>query len=225
MTLVRLDLRELWMSFRLLAIVALMLLCGVAAVVAPAIDPRLSPLAVFAAALTMASACVAGLAAHSIAADRSGGAAAWLVVRAIPRSSLLLAWLSALCMAVLVGLASSALVAWVAAAGSVDAGPLAYLGAVIAAAAAVFVGITLGAVAGVLVRPRPAAVVATLLALGLGVAGWAVGGVPLPRGAALVAALDSARPLSEAAQSTGIALIAAALLALVADAALYRSDL
>ena len=87
MTLVRLDLRELWMSFRLLAIVTLLLLCGVVAVLAPALDPRLSPVAVFSAALTVAVAVAAGVSAHSIAADRSGGAAAWLVARAISRSS------------------------------------------------------------------------------------------------------------------------------------------
>lgn len=224
MTLVRLDLRELWMSFRLLAIVTLLLLCGVVAVLAPALDPRLSPVAVFSAALTVAVAVAAGVSAHSIAADRSGGAAAWLVARAISRSSVLLAWLSALGTATLAGLACSSVVVWVAAAPP-GRDPVAYLGAVAATGASAFAGITLGALVGVLARPRLAAMVATVLVLALGAAGWVVSAVPLPRGAALLAMLDSARPLSEAIQSTGVALIGAALLALLADAALHRSDL
>lgn len=224
MTLVNLDLRELWMSFRLLAIVALMLLGGVVAVIAPALDPGLSPLAVFAAALTIASAGVAGLAAHSVSSDRCDGAAAWLVVRAIPRSSLLLAWLSALGVATLVGLAGSAVVVWVTA-GAAAPSPPAYLACVVATAAAAFGGVVIGALVGVLLRPRPAAVVATVVTLLVGAIAWSFPALPLPRGAALLAMLASGRPISEAVQSTGVALIGAALLAIAADAALHRADL
>jgi hypothetical protein len=229
-TLAGLNLRELWMSFGLLLILAMLLGSALVLLLVSVSAPDLSAATAYAVALAIATMVAAVVGAHGVATERRDGAAAWLVVRAVPRSALLLARLAAFVPPLLIGLLVSAIVAWLTLASSPAFAkvPVAFALAVGAAGAGALAAVSLGMLLGTLLPPRRAAL-ATALILG-GVAGASVllpPTVPLPAGGfTLLGSLPSVtRPIEWALIAAGSSLIAVALLTACAGAVLQRTDL
>ena len=233
--LTRLALHELWISFRLIAVIGPPVLGGLLVVAVP---PDLAGMTAvggagfwYAVSASTAICITSGLAAGTLAYERRRGTVAWMVVRAVPRSAVLLSWFVAFGLLLTVGIALGSIGAWLAAIARAeaptDAGPFA--AAIVATAGAALASVAGSLVIGAFLRTVPA----TLLALGLAAAILAaavagpLGGVPLPTGGiGLLANLDAApRPVGDALQSAGAALAAAALLLVLAGAGLERSDL
>jgi hypothetical protein len=226
-TLVGLAVRELWITFRLLTILAALLLAGLAAAAIPAVADVAPPLA-YAAALAAAIVLVAAVAAFSLASERRIGSVAWLAVRAIPRTLLLHAWLTAFGAVALLGLLGSALVAWLAIVEQPGGAPADFGAALLATGATMLAALAVGLLAGALLSPLPAAFIAALAAALLVVPPLLVGGsLPLPGGglALLAEPADIARPISAALRSAGVALGIAAIGMGLAALALRRGDL
>jgi ABC-type transport system involved in multi-copper enzyme maturation permease subunit len=235
-TLVGLALRELWLSYRLLVGIAVL----VAAALPVALLPELPTLTLggaplhatawFAAGLAGALALLAAIAAGTLAGERRRGTLAWLAVRAVPRTTLLLAWFAAFSLVLVLGLvASAALAAATLGSALIADRPTAFWAVTAAVAAAGLAAMAFGLLVGTLLRPV-AAVVVTLLLVGgvllaavLGPPTWS----PLPAaGLAVLAGFgDAARPIADAARSSGTALALAAGLLLLAAARLERVDL
>lgn len=221
-----LALRELWISFRLLAILGSLVAAGATVMLVRLVDPLAAPLPWLAGGLAVAATFVAGLAAWSFSGERRRGAAAWLVGRSVPRSAVLFGWALALVAPIVVGLVLIAAFGWLLLAG---APPPAYAAAVGAALADLITALAAGLLVGTILAPALAALVAVLLvaaAEALARAGI-VAGVPLPGDALRLLAELPARqqPLAEALMSAGTALLAAALLLGVARIAVERSEL
>jgi ABC-type transport system involved in multi-copper enzyme maturation permease subunit len=235
-TLVGLALRELWLSYRLLVGIAVL----VAAALPVALLPELPTLTLggamlegtawFAAGLAAALALLAGIAAGTLSGERRRGTLAWLAARAVPRTTLLLAWFGAFSLVLAAGLVASATLAAASPGNALIADrPVAFWAVTGAVAAAGLAATAFGLLAGTLLRPV-AAVVVTLLLVGgalltaaLGPPGWS----PLPAaGLAVLAGFgDAARPIADATRSSGTALALAAGLLLLAAARLQRVDL
>jgi len=234
-TLMRMAFHEMWITFRLILVLGLPMIGGIAVI---AIPPEFAGATAlggaafwYAIAAGAAISVTAGLAAVTIANERRRGAVAWMAVRAVARSAVLLSWFLAFGLLVAIGITVGAGGAWLAAITHAEAPPdllpfAAAVGATVAwALAAVAVGLLIGSVLGSLL--------ATILstAIGAGVAAAAIGlalsRTPLPSGGInLLAHLDEAgRPVSFALQSSGLALGLAAVLLVLAAAALERSDL
>jgi hypothetical protein len=236
LTLVGLALRELWISFRLLLVVALLVGAGLpAALLSHAVTPDLAgappdALGWFALALAAALALVSGIAAATLAGERRRGAAGWMAVRAVPRASIVLAWFMAFGALVLLGLVPTALLAWLALGAAVlPAGPLPLVAVTASATCIGLAAVALGLLSGSLLPPWPALVVATLptaVVLLLTAAGQA-GGWSLPAGGLdVLARLDTAaRPVAEALRAGGAALGIAAVTLVLAIASFERADL
>jgi hypothetical protein len=235
-TLIGLALRELWLSYRLLAMLAALVVAALPVALLPEL-PRLTLAgttlersAWFAAGLAGAIALVGSIAAGTIAGERRRGTLAWLALRAVPRATILLAWFVAFGLVLALGLAASAALAASSLGGTLVAYRVAAFivasGSVVAAGlAATATGLLLGT----LLRPL-AAVLATLILVGgtllvaaLGPPGWS----PLPAaGLAILAGFDdAARPIADATRASGTALAVAAGLLLLAAARLERVDL
>ncbi len=231
MALVGLDMRELWITFRLLLVLGTLLLSGLLPALLSVVAPSLaSGSVVYADALAAAVAVASAIAAFSLSAERCRGSGAWLVVRAVPRSALLLAWLASVAGLLLMGLLASAVIAWLSLLAETGATGLTipFGLTMVAVGAAGLMALSGGLLLGALLRPRLAAAV-TLLVSGavllasllLTAAAW------LPTGGfSLLAGVSTAgRPLASALQSAGAGLLAAALLLAVALAVLQRADL
>jgi len=234
-TLTGMALHEMWISFRLIVVIGLPCLGGLLAIAVP---PDLAGItAVGGAGFWYAvGACVAiviasGLAAGTMAHERRRGTVAWMAVRAVPRSAILLSWFVAFGLLLATGIVLGSIGAWQAALARAEAAP-----DVLPFASAV--GATLGAAlacvaAGLLVGTFLPTIPATLLAAVLGVVvlavaiGTAPGGLPSPTGGiGLLAHLDGAsRPVGDALRSAGVALAATAILLVLASVGLERSDL
>lgn len=234
-TLTGMALHEMWISFRLIAVIGLPLLGGLLAIVVP---PDLAGVtAVGGAGFWYAvGACVAivvasGLAAGTMAHERRRGTVAWMAVRAVPRSAILLSWFVAFGLLLAAGIVLGSIGAWLAALARAEAAPDAVP---FASAVGATLGAALACVAGgLLVGTFLPTIPATLLAAVLGVVvlaaaiGTAPGGLPSPTGGiGLLAHLDGAsRPVGDALRSAGAALAATAILLVLAGAGLERSDL
>lgn len=226
-TLVGLAVRELWITFRLLAILAALLLAGLAAVVIPPLFD-VSPQAAYAVALTVDTVFVASVAAFTLAAERRMGSVAWLAVRAMPRTLLLHAWLTAFAVVAVLGLLGSAAVAWLAIVEQPGPAPVSFGPALIAAGAALLAALSLGLLAGALLPPLPAATIAAFAAAIVVVPPFVAGpGLPLPGGglALLAESGGVARPIGSALQSAGVALALASISLALSALALQRADL
>lgn len=221
-----LALRELWISFRLLAILGALFLGGVAATLVRLIDPIAAPLPWLAGGIAVAAVVLAGLAGWSFSAERRRGAAAWLVGRSVPRSGVLLGWLLALAAPLVVGFVVVVALGWLL---QGAASPAAYAAATGAVLADLFVSLAAGLLLGTLLRPAPAALGAVLLVVAVAAMGGAgiAAGVPLPGdGLRLLAALPARQvPLAEAMSAAGTSLIVAAVLLGLARLAVERTDL
>jgi ABC-type transport system involved in multi-copper enzyme maturation permease subunit len=230
-----LALRELWITFRLIPILVLPVLAGFVEAVVP---PELAGLSAvggagfwFATSLAAAVSIIAAIAAWSLATERHGGTAAWMVVRAVPRSTVLVSWFVALAILLAIGIGLGGMGAWLTVLERAETTPdaIPFMAAVAASLATAWAAVALGLLVGTLFGRRSAAVVALLacgLVLGLAVAG-PLATPPLPTaGLGVLASLDqAARPVSDAFRAAGGALAAAAALLVVAAALMERTDL
>jgi ABC-type transport system involved in multi-copper enzyme maturation permease subunit len=234
-TLAWLALRELWISFRLLALIGAFLLAALPVALVPYVAPDLAGaplarLAWFATALAAALALAAGIAAATLSAELRRGTFAWLAVRAVPRTTLLLAWFLAFGAVLAVGMALAAIVTGISLGVAIAAeGIGAFVAASLAVTAVGLAAMAIGLLVGTMLRPVPAAlwtivaVGGALLAAAHGPLGWA----PLPTAsiAVLAGVGDAARPISDALSSSGTALAVAAAVLVLAAARLERADL
>jgi hypothetical protein len=227
-TVVALALRELWITFRLLSILALLLLAGLGASALPAVVADLSAPLAYAVALAVAMVLVTAIAAFSLASERRIGSVAWLAVRAIPRALLLYAWLTAFGAVALIGLLGSAVVAWLAIVEQPGGAPTDFGPALLAVAATLIASLAVGLLVGALLPPLPAAIVGALAGALLVVPPLLMGAaLPLPgSGLALLAEPGVvARPISAALRSAGAALGLAAVAIGLAALIVRRGDL
>lgn len=225
-TLSWLAVRELWISYRLLALLAALVGSGIAQALLPATFP-----AVLGIGLAATCAVAGFVAAGTVADERRRGTAGWLIVRAVPRAHLTIAWFAALLPPLAVGLAGAAALGWLAGGANLpDAiGIAAYVGISAAACGAVVVCAALGLLLGVLVPSGLAAPAAAVLAGLAAVLGLLAGpGQPLLPAAGLgllQGIVDLTRPLSDGLESLGMSLALAAVLVALTGAALEARDL
>jgi hypothetical protein len=239
-TVTGLALRELWISYRLLLAVGILILAGLPSAMLPHTTPALaptlleSPLEWFAIGLAVSLAVVGAMAAAALSLERRRGSAGWLVIRAVPRPVILLGWFAAFVLLLAVGIAPAATLVWltVAAPASAvgDAWPFVapVVGAWAAGAAAVAIGLLLGT----LLSPWPAGLLTLLVTAGVLLVA-VLGAVPAlsaaPSPAAGLAILgdlpNQARPVADALRASGSALVVVAVALILAIAALGRADL
>ena len=234
-TLTGMALREIWISFRLLPVMGVPMIGGMAVITLPPDVAGVTAIGgagfwfaiVAGAAISVAAAIAAG----TLAQERQRGTVAWMAVRAVPRSAVLLSWFLAFGILVVAGIAIGSVGAWLAALARADTPPdvVPFAAAILAAEGVALAGVAVGLLIGALLRPIPAVLLALALcgaALALSIAA-PLGGALLPtEGIRLLAHLDDAtRPIGDALRSTGLELALAAALLVLAAAALERSDL
>src|SRR5689334_16434810 len=88
--LTRMAVRELWISFRLLPLIALPVIAGLVALLVSSDPDRVQPTLAW--GMGVVAALAAGMAAAAWAMERRRGTAGWLSMRAVPRASILIAW-------------------------------------------------------------------------------------------------------------------------------------
>lgn len=224
-----LALRELWMSFRLILVLAVTVLAGAVVALLPA------PLPVVMERLAIglaAAAVVAGaVAAWSLATERRRGRTGWIIARAVPRATYLSGWFVALGSVALVGNVIASGLGWLAAttvALQLDAATFAAVAA--ATLAGSLAALALGTLLGILLRAAAAALLTIVGGVGLAVAALS-GQVPVEwvPGAGSFAVLTAYREgdgsLGPALVATGVALATAGVLLGLARIALERAEL
>ena len=232
MTLAHHVYRQLWISLRLVLLLALPIGAAGVTVLLASSGGVASGTArqVYGALLGVAAVVSAALLGAAFARELRDGTAGWLVVRAVPRAGLLAAWLWAPVPIVVLGMAlSTALLSL----GLVQADrPPIEVEVAVATAASCMVmavaGLAAAVFVGALLGPRPAGVVLLVGGAALGVGSALVGpAVPLPTtGFLLAAGLTPSQPaLSVALQAMGLALASTALLWTLAAAVVSRRDL
>ena len=224
----RLAVRELWITFRLLALLAGFIGVGAAVALLPA--PLPTVMERMGLGLGAAAILAGALGAWSFADERAHGRAAWLVARSVSRGTLLGGWFAALLALALAGTVVAGLLGWLTASAvslRLDGG--AFATQLVGVAATVAVAIALGLLAGTVLR-GPLAVAATVaVGAGVGAVAWLVPGAgELMPGAAMVdlAALrEGIAPQLGGLRAAGAALVATALLLAVARLVLERAEL
>jgi len=219
-----LAVKELWISFRLLALLTAYV--GVGALVALVPAPGPTALARLAVGLAVATIVGAGIAAGSLGAERALGRAGWLVTRSITRGTLLVGWFIALAGISLVGLAAAVSLGWLAAstvASPLEPGPFAIV--VVGVAATSLAAVAIGLLLGSLMGPMRATVAAIAVGLVVGAAAFALLPATIVPLTALseLQALD--RPVAAGVQGAGIGLAITAVALVLARVALGRVDL
>lgn len=225
---VRLAVRELWISFRLFAIVAAFTAAGTVVALVPA--PLPVTLGRLAAGLGGASLVAAGVAAWSMAEERRAGRAGWLVSRSLPRATLLLGWFVAIVAVSLAALVGAVLLGWLAATNvALRLDPAGYVALAAGIAAAVALAAAVGLLAGTLLPPRPAGIVAVAVCLGVAAVAALVPFDPtlVPGGAyaALAALVEPGASAGPGLRAAGVGLAATAVVLVVARAAIERAEL
>jgi hypothetical protein len=220
----RLAVRELWISFRLLAL--LVAYVGVGALVALLPAPAATILARLSVGLTVAMIVGAGIAADALSTERVLGRAGWLVTRSITRGTVLVGWFLALAGVTLVGLGAAAMLGWLAATASLPTlQPTPYAAVVGGVAAIGLAAVAMGLLLGVMLPPLPAMV--TAVVVGVVVAG--VSHLVLPAGVVPLTALGELatldRPVGIGMQGAGIGLAVTAVMLVLARVAIGRMDL
>lgn len=231
-----LALHELWISFRLLLVVAALLLASLPAALLPhALSPGLAGAPPDAArwyslALAGALLLAAAVASVTLARERRRGTAGWLVGRAVPRATVLLAWFAAFTLVLVVALVPVGVVGWLSLEDTLPpTGPAPFMAAIGGAAAAGLAALALGLLAGAILQPLAAGLGTLLLAgpplLGAATGQW--GWVALPGGGLEVLAglATERRPIADALLATGVALATCAVLLLVSMAVFERAEL
>ena len=234
-TLTSMAMHEMWISFRMILVVAVPVVGGIGAILLPEDFSGVTALGGagfwFAVAACAAIGIASGVAALTMAHERRRGTVAWMAVRAVPRSVVLMSWFAALGILLVGGIALGSVGPWLAALERAETQPdlLPFAAAVASTATAGLACIAGGLLLGTFLRVLPATLIALALAVPILVASIVLptGGQVLPTGGiALLAHLDSAsRPLGQALQSGGAALAVAAVLLVLASAGLERANL
>jgi hypothetical protein len=221
--------RQLWIQLRLLAMLTLPIVAAiVAVVVADQVGPAAGRLTL---ALAFAVAVVgcAALAVTGFTEEIRSGAAAWLFVRAVPRTSLLGAWLVVPSLAVLVAYVLAGVLAGlvIPPAGAAPPDPVTALVGFTAAAAPVIPLTALGLIVGVAAPGRVSALAVIGIAALAVVPALVLGdsAVHPASGYWLLAGGDVDRPLTVGLQAIGLCLALAALAWLVAARRFAARDL
>ena len=221
----RLAWRELWISFRMLALLVAFIGVGAVVVLVPA-----SPAAMLeraAIGLGVATVVTGAVTAWSVADERVSGRTGWLVSRSVSRGTYVLGWFGALIAICVAGLVAAGFLSWMAVASGLAGPEPAELAAGVAAVGAEVAAATaLGLLAAGVARPLRAALLAALTCA-------AVGAAPLvlPSAATLlpVAVLAQvAAPgsiLDDALRSAGLALLVTSVVLVLARLAMERVEL
>jgi hypothetical protein len=233
-----LALRELWISFRLLFVMGLLLLAALPASIVPV--PRGDPLVEvagriqpFAIGLAAGLALAAGVAAGTVSAERQRGTAGWLVSRAVPRATIVGGWFAAFAVVLAIGIAPAAGLAWLSLGplGEI-VDPVAFAVTIAAAWGVGLAALALGLLLGSLLATLPAmllggALTAAVLvpAVTIGPPGLVTPPAPGAPFAILADLADAARPIGDSVLAGGAALAASAALLLLASAVMARADL
>jgi hypothetical protein len=218
-----LAVRELWVSFRLLVLLAAYV--GAGAVVALVPAPVTTVLQRLAIGLMVAGIAGMAIAAWSLGVERAQGRIGWLVTRSIPRQTVVIGWFVALATVSTAGLAAAAALGWVAVAPSpFRPDPSGYVAVVTGVAAWTWAAIAIGVLLGSLLRPAFALVAAVLVGLLAAEVGWIADTALIPL-QAVARLLDLERPIATGLQGAGIGLAIAAAALVLARAALARADL
>ncbi|MGI8659297.1 MAG: hypothetical protein ACR2K4_11115 [Candidatus Limnocylindria bacterium] len=218
----RLAIRELWMTFRLLILLAAYL--GGAALVALVPAPPSVVLGRLAIVLAVAGIVGAVITAWSLSQDRVRGRFGWLVTRAIRRRTILNGWFAALTLITVSGVTAAGMIGWAAAGTSGPMNPSAFGVSMISVACGAVALVTLGLALGSWLRPRLAVLAtAAISAATIGV-GWILLPGPILPFEALADLLRSDRPISLALQGAGASLALAVALLVAAGLVLGRAD-
>jgi ABC-type transport system involved in multi-copper enzyme maturation permease subunit len=214
--LTRMAVRELWISFRLLALLALPVVAGLVALLVSSDPDRVQPTLAW--GMGVVAALAAGMAAAALAMERQRGTAGWLSMRAVPRASILIAWFLGLATPMLVGIAGGSLLVWLGSGTQPTPPPdaPAYAALAAAAAGAALQALAIGLLFGSFLPSMVAALVAVLgsgVLLGAGL--LIVTEPPLipTAGLGLLAqAIDLLRPMADGLQALGLGLTLTGLL-------------
>jgi hypothetical protein len=224
---VRLAVRELWISFRLFVVVAVFVAAGAFVALVPA--PLPSTMARLAAGLAAATLAAAAVAAWSMGEERRAGRAGWLVSRSLPRGALLTGWFVALSGVSLAALAAAGILGWLTATSvTLRLEPSGFAALLSGVAATTLLAVALGLLVGILFPARPAAFVAVAFLALAGSIAWAAPlDATLVPGGALVALAELTEGTSEGPglRAAGAALAAAAVLLVAARVAIERAEL
>jgi hypothetical protein len=215
-----LAVRELWISFRLLALLTAYV--GVGALVALMPAPSSITLALLAVGLAVAVIVGAGIAAAALSTERRLGRAGWLVTRSIARGTVVMGWFAALAGISLAGLIAAAVLGWVAAS---PIQPTAFLAIFAGVASTSLAALAIGLLIGALLDPIPAMFTVVAVCLLAAAAAFYL----LPAAAVPLAALAELgrieRPVAAGVQGAGIGLAITAGALILARIALGRADL
>jgi hypothetical protein len=218
-----LAVRERWVSFRLLAMLASYVGAGAIVALLPAPVPTvLERLAI---GLVVAGIAGMAIAAWSVSVERAQGRIGWLVTRSIPRETVVVGWFAALAAVSTAGLAAAATLGWLAVAPSpFRPEPSGYLAVVTGAAAWTWAAIAIGILLGAMLRAALALATAVLVGLVAAAAGWIADAALVPLNA-LARLPELERPIASGLQAAGIGLAIAAAALVLARAVLARADL
>ena len=215
-----LAVRELWISFRLLALIAAYV--GVGALVALLPAPPSTTLARLSVGLAAAMIVGAGIAADALSTERRLGRTGWLVTRSITRGTVVMGWFVALAGISLAGLLVAAALGWLAAS---PIQPTPFMAMIAGVASTSLAAIAVGLLLGSLLDPLPA----MLVAVAVGLLAAAVALYVLPAAAVPLSALAELdtleRPVAAGVQGAGIGLAITAAALVAARVALGRVDL
>lgn len=156
-TVTRLALRELWITFRLLALLTGFVAGGAVVALLPA--PASTSVERLALGFAGAAVLTSIVSAWSLAAERTAGRAAWLVGRSVARGTYLAGWFSATAGVAWVGLAAGAMLGWLAISPGVTLHAVGFALVIVAIGTAVGAAAALGLLLGVLLPSAVAALV------------------------------------------------------------------
>ena len=219
-----LAVRELWISFRLLMLLAAYV--GVGALVALVPAPGSTAMTRLSIGLAAAVIVGAAIAAGALASERVLGRAGWLVTRSISRGTVLVGWFVAVGGVSLVGLVAAAALGWLAASPSVAQVQPAPFAAIVGGVAAQGLAlIAIGLLLGALLAPVPASGAALVAGILVAAASYFVLPDALSPLGALAALPSLDRPVAAGVQGAGIGLATTAVALGFARVALGRADL
>lgn len=220
---VRLVVRELWISFRLLVLLVAFVGSGVLVALPP--TPPADVLPRLGLGLALATVVAAAVAAWSLAEERVRGRIGWLVTRSVPRAAIVGAWFVGIALIVLPALGAAALLGWLASsAPGLAAQPLPFVLTMLGVGGSALAAIGLGLLVGAVLPPPAAAGVAGLVVAAVGVAALALPELrPILPTAALMAG-PGAGPASPLV-AIGITLLACAAAIAAARIVMERVDL
>lgn len=224
---IRLVIRELWISFRLLVLLVAFVGSGVLVALLPA--PPAVVLARLGLGLALATAVAAAVAAWSLAEERVRGRIGWLVTRSVPRAAIVAAWFVGIALIVMPALGAAALLGWLASATpGLGAQPLPFVLTMIGIGGSVLAAVGLGLLIGAVLPPLAAAGVAGLAAAGMGIAPLLLPGLrPILPIAALMSAPGAGSAASPAAPLVpiGVTLLACGAVLAAARLVMERVEL